>query len=530
MIRKIILKNFKSLKNTEINCNNGTNILVGENNAGKTTILQAINLVLNGSYSQIAKNNLSSLFNTNVVSNFLNEKNIKNLPEVRVEIYLDESNPLVANNFDLEGNHNSLNEKTAGLILLISPSKDYKKEIEDMLNQTTWQIFPFEFYNIDFLTFSGRSYNAYSKPFKFKSMMIDTSLINTNNEIRKRISEVYDTSIERENRATINHKFRENSTNFLTQLEEDGLVSNKNSEYNLHFEDSEDFFRSKVSVSKNNVDIKNTGQGEKVLLSVENALNNIKNNIEVVLIEEPENHLSYLNMQKLIHMISHNFGVQIFIATHSNMIATRLGIDNLVFVSSGEIYKLGELQDETIKFFKKSTNQHLLNFILANKIILVEGNAEYILLEKFYKMKQGKEPLEDGVHIISVDGLSFKRYLEVAKQFSHKQVAVITDNDNDYEKNIINKYEKYTNIDNIKVFADLDNELYTFEVCNYAINREILEGISTIKTSDTLKYMIREKTETAFNILSELENNPSFADEFNIPSYIEEAIKWIVRD
>lgn len=179
--KKIILKNFKSLKDTEINCNNGTNILVGENNAGKTTILQAINLVLNGSYSQIAKNNLSSLFNTNVVSNFLNEKNIKNLPEVRVEIYLDESNPLVANNFDLEGNHNSLNEKTAGLVLLISPSKDYKKEIEDMLNQTTWQIFPFEFYNIDFLTFSGRSYNAYSKPFKFKNMMIDTSLINTNN-------------------------------------------------------------------------------------------------------------------------------------------------------------------------------------------------------------------------------------------------------------------------------------------------------------------------------------------------------------
>ncbi|MGH2063813.1 AAA family ATPase [Aerococcus urinaeequi] len=114
MIKKIILKNFKSLKDTEINCNNGTNILVGENNAGKTTILQAINLVLNGSYSQIAKNNLSSLFNTNVVSNFLNEKNIKNLPEVRVEIYLDESNPLVANNFDLEGNHNSLNEKQQG--------------------------------------------------------------------------------------------------------------------------------------------------------------------------------------------------------------------------------------------------------------------------------------------------------------------------------------------------------------------------------------------------------------------------------
>ncbi len=38
----------------------------------------------------------------------------------------------------------------------------------------------------------------------------------------------------------------------------------------------------------------------------------------------------------------------------------------------------------------------------------MEGDAEYILLEEFYKKIHGKMPYEDDVNIISVDGKLLK--------------------------------------------------------------------------------------------------------------------------
>lgn len=44
MIKKITIKNFKSIENLEIVCNENFNVIIGENNIGKTTIFEAIHL------------------------------------------------------------------------------------------------------------------------------------------------------------------------------------------------------------------------------------------------------------------------------------------------------------------------------------------------------------------------------------------------------------------------------------------------------------------------------------------------------
>lgn len=41
-IKQIKIKNFKSIENLNIEFNNKFNVLIGENNAGKTTILEAM--------------------------------------------------------------------------------------------------------------------------------------------------------------------------------------------------------------------------------------------------------------------------------------------------------------------------------------------------------------------------------------------------------------------------------------------------------------------------------------------------------
>ena len=46
MIERVILKNYRQFEELEFNCNLNRNIFIGDNGAGKSTILEAIRLVL----------------------------------------------------------------------------------------------------------------------------------------------------------------------------------------------------------------------------------------------------------------------------------------------------------------------------------------------------------------------------------------------------------------------------------------------------------------------------------------------------
>ena len=529
MISRIILQNFKRYKRVDFICNSDINIFVGENGAGKSTLLYAIGLVLSGSHSQFERSSLSSIINQEAIIEFMGTRDFNQLPEVFVEIYFDESSTEISSNFNIEGKHNSQKITAFGLSLKITPNQDYITEMNSVLNNSNWTVFPFEFYRVEFLTFSGKTYSSYNKPYKFLHSIINTSLIDTQQEIQKRIHEVYLDNISAEDRAKVNHKYRINSLNFLNSLRKDELLKENASDFQLHFDESENSFRNSVSAIKNGIDIKNLGQGEKVLLGVENAYSHLKETVKILLIEEPENHLSFQNLQKLVNMLSSNTGVQVFIGTHSNMIASRLGVDNLHFLDNGQISKLEGLNRDTIRFFQKSTNQNLLNFSLGKKIILVEGNAEYILMEKFFEMIHSKKPEDFNVSIISVDGLSFERYLEIATCFVDKKVVVITDNDSDYAGNVQLKYSSYQQFQNIKVSSDLDNDNQTFEICIYKNNKGLLDSSGLTKSKNLQGYMLREKAEFALRLLEHLETD-NISKKFIIPNYIKEAIEWIIKD
>ena len=52
-IRTLYIKGFKKFNEITIQFNEHTNILVGENEAGKSTILEAIKIVLNQMYKNV---------------------------------------------------------------------------------------------------------------------------------------------------------------------------------------------------------------------------------------------------------------------------------------------------------------------------------------------------------------------------------------------------------------------------------------------------------------------------------------------
>ena len=158
---------------------------------------------------------------------------------------------------------------------------------------------------------------------------------------------------------------------------------------------------------------------------------------------------------------------------------------------------------------------------------MVEGDSDELVFQRAYMDKHnGRLPIENRIDVISV-ALTFKRFLEIAEKIG-LLVAVITDNDGDFETKVKKKYMDYQNVDCIKIFADDRDNLKTLEpqfvdANATKLNRlcEVL-GINITKY-DTgqkiLDYMDAHKTAWA---LSVFESNKTV----HYPEYIQNAVAW----
>lgn len=89
VIEKLKLLNFKRFDSLEIEFDEELNIFVGDNESGKSTILQAIDIVIRGSRHMVEDIGLERLFNKSTIDRFMNASSraIENLPILRVELF-----------------------------------------------------------------------------------------------------------------------------------------------------------------------------------------------------------------------------------------------------------------------------------------------------------------------------------------------------------------------------------------------------------------------------------------------------------
>jgi putative ATP-dependent endonuclease of the OLD family len=93
-IEKVKIKNFKCFEGWfEVDFNQGVNIIVGNNEAGKSTLLEAIHLCLTGMLNgKYLRNELSPyLFNKNIERAYLDSLATKaplQPPEIQIELFL----------------------------------------------------------------------------------------------------------------------------------------------------------------------------------------------------------------------------------------------------------------------------------------------------------------------------------------------------------------------------------------------------------------------------------------------------------
>ena len=87
-IKKIVIKGFRKFKNFSLDFNDKNNIIIGDNESGKSTLLEAIDLVLNKRYSNFDKYIIREIINNDLKDDFVIEKKYELLPKIEIFLFL----------------------------------------------------------------------------------------------------------------------------------------------------------------------------------------------------------------------------------------------------------------------------------------------------------------------------------------------------------------------------------------------------------------------------------------------------------
>lgn len=167
----------------------------------------------------------------------------------------------------------------------------------------------------------------------------------------------------------------------------------------------------------------------------------------VLTIEEPEAHLHPSLQYRFLKFLNENMKSnvrQIFISTHSPNITAASKLDNLIVLSKenenidvaypGRVFDLTKKCDKESKaYIERYLDVTKSDMLFAQRIILVEGISEQLLLPIFAKYLKGNL-IDSHVTIINIGGRYFTHFLRLfdrdkSEYAINKRVAVITDLD-----------------------------------------------------------------------------------------------------
>ena len=187
----------------------------------------------------------------------------------------------------------------------------------------------------------------------------------------------------------------------------------------------------------------NPGLGELNLLFIAAELLLLKDDtdggLKLALIEELEAHLHPQAQLRLISYLQNEYNendVQIIISTHSPILASKINLKNLVLMKNGTGFDLAEgmtgLQKGDYLFLQRFLDSTKANLFFAKGIIMVEGDAENILIPVVADILG--YPLEKcGISIVNVGSTAFLRYSGIMVRKDGTDigipVSVITDCD-----------------------------------------------------------------------------------------------------
>jgi hypothetical protein len=482
-------------------------------------------------YGRPIQTELSSyLFNAIAVEQYLNAiwsgKKVPP-PQILIELYFKESDDVGS----LRGSNNSKIEDHCGAKIEIKFNEEYADEYQALLEKPKdIQLIPVEYYKVDWYSFANKPITSRTMP--VSGSYIDATTMKLQNGTDYYLQQVIDDTLSPKEQVALAIAYRRLKEEFnrdpaLTIMNK-GLIARRGDITDKDLTLSIDVSR-RTSWEANLVPYVDqlpfslSGRGEQHVVKTLLALQRkVDKETKIILIEEPENHLSFSSMNKLIQKIHGRLpGKQLILTTHSPYVLNKLGLEKLILLYEGQTTQFTDLREETQKYFKKLSGYDTLRLVLAKKAILVEGPSDELMIQKAYHLEHGHPPIADGVDVINVRGLSFARFLDIAALLPQETV-VVTDNDGNYQHNILDKYSDYRSLSNVKFCFSVDNSRPTLEPqivgCNpLGTLNKIFK--TKYKSQDALiAYMEQNKTDCALKLFETQE-------PFTLPEYIRDAVQ-----
>ncbi|QDB82794.1 ATP-dependent nuclease [Acinetobacter pittii] len=439
-IKKLSIAGYRCFSESfEINFREGLNVIVGENGAGKTTIINAFRQLFidteSGSYS-VTSDDFNKPFENEAVSSesFKIKVDFDNLQGTEPLAFLnwsDASNNVILNlevvNKELRGRY----KKTfwGGN----SKASQFDTELFDKIHC----IYLPPLRDAESKLVNGRQ-SRLSKLLKFieAEKLKECKKLKTQHPLEVKVKEFNETliddeklSIKQANQLISDHLLEAIGKNF-SQSTRIQFVEN---DFIKIVENLRLIFFPKLSTTDADQfrDLCQNSLGYNNLLYIASILAELTLTAVVeedsfyrlLLIEEPEAHLHpQLQVRLLNHLekVATENNVQVIVTTHSTVMASSINLNKIIHLSKGENPRATplaecDLNENSINFLNRWLDITKSNLLFASGVILVEGIAEQMIIPELAKtiLKSNSiDNLEDyGVSVINLNGIYFNHFM-----------------------------------------------------------------------------------------------------------------------
>ncbi|MFC4478978.1 ATP-dependent nuclease [Flavobacterium chungangensis] len=552
-IERLTISKFRSIEHLVLEFNKGVNIIIGENNAGKSAVMDAVRICLSlgRQWRDIGVKNPDDFYlDKKIISDILEpiefrlefkieDKEDRNLFHSLIwqnPTYPGEANLRLSFKYEIEkdalGNE-KLKWKIWGgednTVEMSELQQIYYSYLEPLRNAEQ-ELRPYASNNK--ITSLFRDLTSYKKP--GPKGIIDVPLTA---DKKNELSQALETVLKNEDWTGLINT----GQHFINEHLEEADIKKKSSKVHLKlleykFDNIVKGFLTRKPVYPDTVlgsdvhlqkyfDISQNGLGDNNIILASAVLGDLKSRRDqkiehyyALLIEEPEAHLHPQRQNTFFNYLNtlQNLGVQIFITSHSPTITAKSDLDNLIILQKN-------LDDKTALFTSKNSiltdpnKAYLRKFLdvtksqlfFASGCILVEGISEALLLPVFASI-MGKDYNLDknGIEIVNINGVAFEPFANLFNSKDEKQrlstfCAIITDDDRSIIKagNFISKTETIKKDQAQEIFDGLKT-LGIIDQNNRIIGFNPADSIK-IKGYETKEDFIKDVLTAKFNVISD---------------------------
>lgn len=442
--------NFES-PDLDLDFNKNLNVLIGENDSGKTAIIDAIKIVLKTHSYEWIRVTEDDFYDDS--DRFRIELKFENLQPEEAKYFTEwlswegekeEAVPFLKVNYDVSKNDERI--LTAD-IRAGSDKEGYPLNAEARHYLKTTYLKPLRDAQSELIP---KRYSRLSQILKGHDIFKDEE----DNELYKKFKKFNDDISSYFDEPT--NKKSENEGYQVKEVIDDFIHGfyDKNSE--SEFRTSEANLRSILETLELTIsDVENPGLGTLNRLFMAVELLHLKRDswpgLKLGLIEELEAHLHPQVQMKVIEKLQDNNDIQLILTTHSPNLASKIKLENLIICTNDNAFPMGsdytELDKEDYIFLEKFLDVTKSNLFFAKGVILVEGWSEEIIIPTLAK-EIGYNLTENEVSVINVGNVGFDHYYKIFLRKDNPdamnvRVSVVNDVDvTAYKKDNIEKKDK----------------------------------------------------------------------------------------